>query len=160
MAFGRVWQHAEYSYRVWQSFDHNSGTFKNCPKWRRVNNLLKCSDLEPKSRTNVFYQPERRVDQTWYKPHTLEALLIVAGCAPHSQEAMRMGRNSCNTKCNGKSNEERTHSPPNTPTAPLGLRGLYIYVVITCLLYLLSFRYSCHPHPHQTCWYNPHLMSF
>jgi hypothetical protein len=36
-------------------------TFENEPKSRSVNNFLECSDLDPNSRTKIFYQPERRL---------------------------------------------------------------------------------------------------
>ena len=38
-------------------------TFKNQPKSGSVNIFFKCSDLEPNSGTNRFYQPERRLDE-------------------------------------------------------------------------------------------------
>jgi hypothetical protein len=37
-------------------------TFKNDSKSRSVNNFLECSDLDPNSRKDVFYQPELRLD--------------------------------------------------------------------------------------------------
>jgi hypothetical protein len=36
-------------------------TFKNQSKSRSVNICLKCSDLDPNSRTHIFYLPERRL---------------------------------------------------------------------------------------------------
>ena len=36
-------------------------TFKNDPKSRSVNNFLECSDLDPNSGKDLFYQPELRL---------------------------------------------------------------------------------------------------
>jgi hypothetical protein len=35
--------------------------FKNDPKSRSVNNFLECTDLDPNSRKDLFYQPELRL---------------------------------------------------------------------------------------------------
>jgi hypothetical protein len=37
-------------------------TFTNDPKSRSVNNSVKCSDLDPNSRKDLFYPPERRLE--------------------------------------------------------------------------------------------------
>jgi hypothetical protein len=61
MAFGRVCQHAEYSYGVWESLAHQASiilrTFFSDPKSRRENICLQNSDLGP----TFFYHPERRL---------------------------------------------------------------------------------------------------
>ena len=49
MAPGKNWQHAKYSYGVWEPFAHQASTIlRTCfsdPKSRSENNSLKCSDL-------------------------------------------------------------------------------------------------------------------
>ena len=57
---------ANYSYGVWEQFAYQASTilrtFKNHSKSRSVHICFKCSDLDPNSRTYLFYQPELRLE--------------------------------------------------------------------------------------------------
>ena len=48
MAFGRIWQHAKYSYRVWQSFAYNSENFQKPFKIEKCEDLFQMFRFEPK----------------------------------------------------------------------------------------------------------------
>jgi hypothetical protein len=61
MTLGRIWQHGRYSYRSWQWFAYNSENLPNHSKSRSVNNCLKCSALDPNSKTQICCQPKLRL---------------------------------------------------------------------------------------------------
>jgi hypothetical protein len=64
MAFGRVWHHAKYSCRVWESFAHQANsilkTFKKYPNREVRTFAVDARIRDPPSRKDSFYQPERR----------------------------------------------------------------------------------------------------
>ena len=62
MTFGRVWQHAKYSYGEWESFDPQANiilrTFRNHPQSTSESNCLTSPDFGP-TKPNIFLLPAR-----------------------------------------------------------------------------------------------------
>jgi hypothetical protein len=54
MAFGRAWQHAKYSYGVWQSFAHNSENFQKTAKIEKCEHFFEMLGFGTRRVEEVF----------------------------------------------------------------------------------------------------------
>jgi hypothetical protein len=58
IAFGRIWQHARYSYRVWRSFAYNSDNFQKSVKMEKCKHFVQMFGFGPKQ-SKRFVLPAR-----------------------------------------------------------------------------------------------------